>query len=408
MKSRKKILLGILLSISILFSLLIENNYAVEETEQDNNQQTEGTQETQTTTTQQQQTTSTNSGNSGTATTTKKTTAKSNNANLSDLGITPNDFKGFKPGTTSYTVEVPEETETVNVYAKAQHSKATVSGTGIKKLEKGENKAEVVVTAEDGTKKTYTITINRLSGTEEADTNEENGNLEDGNGLVELKISDLALTPEFKTDIYEYSVKYIGTDTKLDVEAKPTSADYTIEITGNENLQEGENIITILVYQSNGENVATYQITVNKSLVDEEALAREAVEKQKKQQKIIIGAVVGIIIVAIIVGLIIKKIRDKKIEKEYNDAHYLEYEDDEDEELPKAFKKQKNRSKVTSYEEDDDYEDYDYEEDEETARKKKEQLKQKFLNNYSNYEEDYQPDEETTVKKHNNKGKRFK
>ncbi len=362
MKNRKKIILEVLLSIGILFSLLIENNYAVEGTQQGNNQQSQATQKTQTTT--------------------KNTSAKSNNANLSDLGITPHDFKGFKPATTSYTVEVPEETETVNVYAKAQHSKATVSGTGIKKLEKGENKVEVVVTAEDGTKKTYTITITRISSNETqetSDTDEKTGNIEAGNGLTELKINDLALTPEFKTDIYEYTVKYIGQDTKLNIEANPTSANYTVEITGNENLQEGENIITILVYESNGTNVATYQITVNKSLVDEEALAKEAIAKQKKQREIIIAIVVGVVIVAIIAGIIIKKIRDKKLQKEYDDAHFYNYEDEDeyedeyedDEELPKAFKKSS-------------YDDYDID------------------------EEDEEDEEESSVRKHNNKGKRFK
>ena len=65
---------------------------------------------------------------SGSSTDTKKTTQsapkaeakKSTNANLSDLGITPNDFKGFSPTTLNYAVTVPNNVDKVSVYAKVQ------------------------------------------------------------------------------------------------------------------------------------------------------------------------------------------------------------------------------------------------------------------------------------------------
>ena len=82
---------------------------------------------------------------------------KSNNANLSNLGITPNDFKGFTPGTTKYDVEVPNDVESVNVYATKADKNAKVTGTGNKNLNEGLNTFNIEVTAEDGTtKKTYT------------------------------------------------------------------------------------------------------------------------------------------------------------------------------------------------------------------------------------------------------------
>ena len=90
------------------------------------------------------------------------TERESSNANLSNLGIKPNDFSGFKPGTTTYNVTVPEDVESVEVYATAQDSGASISGTGNKTLEYGENALSVVVTAEDGTtQKTYTINVTR-------------------------------------------------------------------------------------------------------------------------------------------------------------------------------------------------------------------------------------------------------
>lgn len=337
MKSQKKIFITILMT-SILFGLLTIPNYAANETSNTNNTNTQ---------------TSTNTGTSKNTSTSNTTTTKSSNANLSDLGITPHDFTGFKYGTTNYEVTVPEATTTVEVYAKAQDTKATVTGTGKKTLEEGNNKVEVVVTAEDGTKKTYTINIIR-GAKEDKDANEVDVNEENGNGLSELKINDLALSPEFKTNVYEYTVKYIGEDTKLNIEANPTDEDYVVEVIGNNDLQEGENIITILVSESNGDNVATYQVTVNKSLVDEEAIAREEAKRKETQQKIIIGVVGGVILIAIIVLIIVRHKRNKNLAEEFSGAYFYDnHNDDEDEkeedeineEVPRALKKKKSQER---------------------------------------------------------------
>lgn len=382
----------IILMTSILFGLLTIPNYAANETSNTNNTNTQ---------------TSTNTEASKNTSTSNTTTTKSSNANLSDLGITPHDFTGFKYGTTNYEVTVPEATTTVEVYAKTQDTKATITGTGKKTLEEGENKVEVVVTAEDGTKKTYTINIIR-GAKEDKDTNEVDVNEENSNGLSELKINDLALSPEFKTNVYEYTVKYIGENTKLNIEASPTDEDYVVEVIGNNDLQEGENIITILVSESNGDNVATYQVTVNKSLVDEEAIAREEAERKETQQKIIIGVVGGVILIAIIVLIIVKRKRNKNLAEEFSGAYFYDnHNDDEDEkeedgrneEVPRALKRKKSQER--------DGKEQEYDEDE-IEKMPKEKLKEKFLNNYSNYEEEYEVKPKETKRTGNHKGKRFK
>ena len=380
MKGKKRGFSILILSISILFGLLTVQNEATNETNESNNMTTNNT------------ITQTSTNTEVNKNTTSQTAAKSSNANLSDLGITPHDFTGFKYGTTSYKVVVPEDTETVEVYAKTQHAKATVTGTGKKKLEKGENKAEVVVTAEDGTKRTYTIHIIREAQQEEAKEIEgENVNNKVSNGLAELKINNLSLSPTFKTEVYEYKVRYIGEDTKLNIQTKPTSENYVVEVTGNENLKEGENIINVLVSEENGDNVATYQITVNKSLVDEEAIAREEAEKKEKQQKIIIRVAIAVVIlIAIILFIVIRHKRNKKLAEEFSGAYY--YGRDDEEEYEKE-------------EYDDDYEEYGEDEIEKMPREK---VKEKFLNNYTSgvdtdFKEEYRA---TRRKKH--KGKRFK
>ena len=347
--------------------------------------------------------TSTNSSSSSSKT--------SSNANLSNLGIRPYDFSGFRYATTKYEVTVPANIESVEVYAQAQDSKAKVSGTGTKELKEGENIAEVTVTAEDGTTKTYTITITKESSSENpstttADTSKE----EEGEGLASLNIQNVEISPEFKTNVYEYTAKYIGEATSMQIQANPTNEEYTVEIVGNEELKEGENIITILVSESNGDNVATYQITLNKSLVDEEAIAKEQANKEK-QQKIIIGSVAAVLIILIIIIVIIKKRRNRIYAEEYsgvpfygiNDEDEDEYDEyDEDEEEPKALRKNKKAKRY----EDIDEEELDNDEDV-FDKTKKEELKEKFLDGYNKKTNDYE-DYEMTNKRSRHKGKRFK
>ena len=397
MERKKKLFVTMILSISILLGVLTSENYAVNEVNEVNN-----------TTTQ----TSTNI--EANKNTTNQTTAKSSNANLSDFGITPHDFTGFKYGTTSYEVVVPEDTEVVEVYAKTQHAKATVTGTGKKNLEKGKNKAEVVVTAEDGTKKTYTINIIREikqeEEQEENNTVEETTSKEEKKGLAELKIDKLSLVPEFKTDVYEYKVKYIGENTILNIETKPTSENYVVEVTGNENLKEGENIITILVSDKNGDNVATYQITVNKSLVDEEAMAREEDQKKEEQKKIIIGVAIAVVILVIIVFIIIRHRRNKNLAEEFSGVSFYGNDEEEEyeEEIPRGLRKKKREQEEIDEEEYVDNNGEEYEEDE-IEKMPKEKLKEKFLNNYTSSDDvDFDDGYRGTKRKGKYKGKRFK
>lgn len=335
--------------------------------------------------------------NSTTQTSSKNESTKSSNANLSNLGIRPNDFTGFRYGTTTYNVTVPESTKSVEVYAQAQDSKAKVSGTGTKTLENDKTSVDVVVTAEDGTKKTYTINITKSDTTNNAASStskeSQSSNEVKSNGLSSLKINELNLTPDFKTDIYEYNVKYIGEETKLEIKAEPTNDNYEVEILENKDLKEGENIITILVSDKNAENIATYQITVNKSLVDEDIS-----NKEEMQKNLIIVGIIGAILVVIIIVFRMKRKNDKEYEEEFAKNTFSEFEEDVDEfeneneknyndeeELPRAFRKKSTNK-------------YEYEEiTKESARKD-------FLDGYNSTDYDYK--EERTKTKH--KGKRFK
>ena len=359
----------------------VENNYLMV-TEGEVNDSGNTSNEVQGNTSGGSSTTQSSNTSSGEARTVSE---KSSNANLSMLGIRPTqyDFTGFKMATTTYDVTVPQDVEEVEVYGTAQDSKAKVSGLGTKKLEEGLNDLSVVVTAEDGTEKIYTINVTRESAEE---TEAVEGTEVPGEGLESLKIGNLELSPAFSVSVYEYTAKYIGEETKLDVVAQPSNPDYIVEVTGNDNLQEGENTITILVTDPDGENIATYQVTVNKSLVDEEAIARQQEEaRQKEEQKkmIIIGVAAGIIILIIVIALIIKKRRNDTWAEEYT-VPFSGMNDDDD------------------FVEDDNYQEKTYEDDEENTWTKESARKQ-FLDDYDNT---YLDQERASRRKH--KGKRFK
>ncbi len=81
---------------------------------------------------------------------------------LSALSVSTGELTpAFAAGTNAYTLSVPYEITSLSVYATAKDNKASVSVTPSDALAVGENKIEVVVTAEDGSKRTYTLTVTR-------------------------------------------------------------------------------------------------------------------------------------------------------------------------------------------------------------------------------------------------------
>lgn len=263
------------------------------------------------------------------------TQTKSSVAILGNLGIKPNDFSGFTPNKTSYSTTVPNSVSSIEVYAVSpQNQKQTISGTGKKQLKEGQNNFEIKVTAEDGkTTKTYKLTVTReksnSSAGEEATGEEttentvesndvtENNNQEQNEeniesdeqkiGLSELKIEGLTLSPEFKKNVYEYNTKLEDDKESLEIIATPITEGSKVDITGNENLKDGENTITIIVSDESDENMATYQINVTKEKKQENVV--NLTYKIIKENFVIVILVVTILIVIII--LIVHLIKNK-------------------------------------------------------------------------------------------------
>lgn len=210
--------------------------------------------------------TNTNS-NSATKAATKRTSSsttstKSSNAYLSKLqinqeGLTPN----FNKNKTSYAVTVGENVNDLKVTAVAEDSKSKVAISGNTGLKNGDNKIYITVTAQDGTKKVYTITV-----TKTGDANKSNSYLQN------LIVENATLSPEFSKEIFEYDCGTVGKSVEtLKILAFGENENVKIDITGNDKLSEGDNKIIVKVTSEDGTTTKEYIITVKKdsSIVEE-------------------------------------------------------------------------------------------------------------------------------------------
>lgn len=285
-----------------------------------------------------------NLGSNSTSTAQQQPQAKSNVATLANLGIKGQyDFTGFRAAKTSYSVTVPNEAESVEIYASKGQSGQKITGTGVKQLKEGTNTINVVVTAEDGTTtKTYTINIERKSA-ETTDNKEENTEEqpedtsteeEETFGLKDLKIDGLELTPEFKTDVYEYSTELKEDKASLELTTIATEENAEIEVTGNEDLKDGENIITVIVKEKDTDKTATYQITVNK-ISNEQSITDTTINKMQLSQNKIIVICAGVAVILLIIIILIVIIKKRKSANNSEEYYYSELysTDDKEEDL---------------------------------------------------------------------------
>lgn len=267
--------------------------------------------------------------------TTEKPVVESSNNDLKSLKIEQYELvPEFDPDVTEYSMKISENSDALIVDAEAEDEKAEVKITGNDELLTGENVIEIVVTAEDGTTKKYTINVTKG---EKLKTS-----------LSELNVAGYTLTPEFDSNVYEYTLEVNDLNVKsLEISAKANVEDADIEILGNEELKQGENIITILVKSDDNEEVLTYQIVVT---------IQEAVEVPAEENQIIPGIDnndlylyggigIGVLIVLIIIIVVIAKRRNK--DDDDFGSYYGNFDSLEKAEKKEKKRKQKEENKET-------------------------------------------------------------
>ena len=100
-------------------------------------------------------------------------------------------------------------------------------------------------------------------------------------GLASLAVSEGELTPAFDPDILNYELQVGADTTRLYIDAKAKLKAYTVRITGNDNLQAGENKVSITVTAKNEEK-KVYTISVHKRTQEEETLLQEDQEMEEE------------------------------------------------------------------------------------------------------------------------------
>lgn len=192
-------------------------------------------------------------------TTSPTPSTKSSDATLKRLSASGYTLSpSFKANTTSYIVTVPSTATTIKLEGATNHSKATVSGLGNITLTGNETVATIKVTAEDGSVKTYTVKI------EKEEQEQEEVKKSNDATLKKLDVSGYTLTPIFKSNVNNYSMKVRNNITSLNVTAIPNNNEAQVVISGNKNWKEGNNTVTIKVTAEDG-TVNTYIVNVERA-----------------------------------------------------------------------------------------------------------------------------------------------
>lgn len=162
----------------------------------------------------------------------------------------------FNKNTTEYSTEVKDVTEVaVEAVATDSSSKIQISDN-YKNLQKGQNDIKIVVTAENGTSKTYNISVT-LNLTP---TNEELLKADSTLKSVDIKNQKL----DFKSDEKKYFLEVDNTVTKLEINAIPTNPNAKVEV-GSTKLKIGKNNISIKVTSEDESSTTNYDFVVTRA-----------------------------------------------------------------------------------------------------------------------------------------------
>lgn len=255
---------------------------------------------------------------------TKEKNPDDSNASLSKLIINDYDmYPEFNKNTTKYYVSVPTTVKSIDVEAEAEVESSSVKTTGNTSLTKTENTIYVTVTAKDKTARRYTIIV----------TKQEDNGLK----LSELSIEGAEFETPFSEDKFFYKAKaeIIKKDeiSPFKINAISNNEDAEIEILGNDNLIEGENLITIVL--KDGEDITTYQVNITVTTKTMITTIQEAdgdiwtklseyfdFVKEKiiywfedENRKIATIIASGVVLLIIIVAIIVKAVKKHKAQK---------------------------------------------------------------------------------------------
>ncbi|MDO4282578.1 MAG: cadherin-like beta sandwich domain-containing protein [Clostridia bacterium] len=212
-----------------------------------------------------------NNQNNNQNTTTKDSNTYLSYLELSEEGMSPS----FVKTKTSYAITVGLDVNEINISAETESGSSYYYVEGNTGLVEGDNTISVVVVAENGSTRTYYITVTKTADPEKANAYLEN-----------LVIENLKLSPEFQPEVFEYDLGEIEFNIdKLNILTFPKNENAKVEVIGNENLKEGENEIKIIVTAEDGTTTKEYILKVTKKAEVVETNALENVNERSSSQK---------------------------------------------------------------------------------------------------------------------------
>lgn len=160
---------------------------------------------------------------------------------VSNATISP----AFSAGTTNYTASVPFEISKLNVSATAADGKAKVSINSPTLTPNGTTKVTVTVTAENGAKKTYTISVKRAQ--------DPNYKASGNNNLSAITVEGFLLSPGFNADTTQYVIWLPYETTSVKISGSAADSKASVVVVGGDTLVAGQdNPIKVICTAENG------------------------------------------------------------------------------------------------------------------------------------------------------------
>lgn len=106
--------------------------------------------------------------------------------------------------------------------------------------------------------------------------------------LKNLSITDVQITPKFSSNVTSYTANVEKDITQVEVLAVANNEKATVEITGNENLQNGENVISVKVTAEDG-TVNNYEIKLTKETIEKPLIAVMGIKENDETIELVLA-----------------------------------------------------------------------------------------------------------------------
>lgn len=272
----------------------------------------------------------------------KQEKTKSSNEHLSSLKIDKGTLTPqFNRDRQEYSVTFDDKFDyktltSLKVTAKAEDSKATVSGAGDIAINEGDNNIEIKCTAENGNTRIYKIKVTKPVELKQSDLRLKSLTINKVD--EEGKFIKASLDKDFDPEVFEYTCDVESNISDLDINAEVENTEISVVVTGNDNLTAGTNTVLITLTSPTDNTVQTmYKIIVNKAEeipASTDAIRVEPTTKDNKSK--IIATVIGVIAILVIVLIILLIVNHKKNKI---DDYDIADDDDNEEELKNRFGK---------------------------------------------------------------------